>query len=60
MKILISYKNDLLITTGEDKNLILFCLNNYQENNEKNISFYDEIFIKENYFNEQVILYLLF
>ncbi|CAF3386343.1 unnamed protein product [Rotaria socialis] len=46
-KILISHNNDLIISTGEDGNLILYNLNHSQENEESKIIFRDEVLVKE-------------
>ncbi|CAF3818963.1 unnamed protein product [Rotaria magnacalcarata] len=46
-KILISHNNDLIISTGEDGNLILYNLNHSQENDESKIIFRDEVLVKE-------------
>ena len=44
---------------GEDGNLILFSLNEYQQNRESKIKFHDEVLAKEVLLKEQVILFLM-
>ncbi|CAF1143866.1 unnamed protein product [Rotaria sordida] len=53
--ILISFSNDLIISTGDDGHIILYNLNHYQLNKISNITFHDEILAQENLLKEQSI-----
>ncbi len=54
-KLLISPKNDLLISIGEDGNIIEYNINNSLNNEELKSTFRDEILVNEILLKQQVI-----